>query len=43
MWTKDDVRKVHKLWTSKTIKEICDEMNISQLQLQYIIGQMRKA
>ena len=43
MWTKDDVRKIHKLWTSKTVAEICDEMSIRPEQLTYIITQMRKA
>jgi hypothetical protein len=43
MWTKDDVRKVHKLWTSKTVEEIRKEMDIRREQLTYIITQMRKA
>lgn len=43
MWTKDDVRLIYKLWTSKTTAEICDEMKITNMQLNYIIIQMRKA
>lgn len=43
MWTKEDIRKLHELWTSKNLEEISNEMKLTRLQVSYMVSQMRKA
>ena|SRR3990167_7063684 len=43
MWTKNDIKLIHKLWTNKTTEEVCKEMNLTKIQVQYMVRQMRKA
>jgi len=41
-WTKDDIKKVVRIWTSMSGDEICDELAISKNQLYYIVRQIRE-
>lgn len=43
MWTKDEAKKVLRLWSSKTREEVAKEIGVSELQLYNIVTQLRKA
>lgn len=43
MWTKDDIKKVAKLWSSKTMEELAKELDVRKDQILYIVTHMRKA
>jgi hypothetical protein len=42
-FTKDEIRKVIKIWESKTLTEIAEEIDRSTASVNYISNQIRKA
>ena len=42
-WTKNEVKEVAKLWETSTSKELSEKLGVKEFQLQYIVGQMKKA
>lgn len=42
-WTKDEIKKVISLWTSKSLKEIGTDVGVNAQQVAYIAGQIRKS
>lgn len=43
MWTKDEIKKVTKLWESNSVETLAEEMGVKPNQLYGLIVQMRKA
>lgn len=42
-WTKEDIKKIIKLWSSKTTKDLADEIGVSTGQIGYIAMNIRKS
>lgn len=42
VWTKDEVRKLYKLWEDCTLEELSADMGIRHVQVTYMANQMRK-
>lgn len=42
MWTKDELKKVLKMWDSKTTEEIAEELGVKKVQVQGIANKFRK-
>lgn len=42
MFTKEEIKAVAQLWNEKTIKEIANELNITEAQVLYLAKVMRK-
>lgn len=43
MWTKDEIRRVVKVWESSTPEDIGKELGVTRLQVNQIAGKLRKA
>jgi hypothetical protein len=41
-WTKDEIKKLAKVWESKTMDELAEEFGVERTQLSYIVGEVRK-
>lgn len=41
-WTKEDIKKIVKLWENNTTEEIADEIGIDKSQVYYIAYEIRK-
>lgn len=41
-WTKDEVKRIVSLWDQKNPDELANDLNISKLQLMYMVGLIRK-
>ena len=41
-WTKDEIKKLAKVWESKTMNELATEFGLEKTQLTYIAGKIRK-
>lgn len=43
LWTKKEIALVAKLWESKTKRQVAIELGVTEPQVTYIVGQIRKA
>jgi hypothetical protein len=41
-WTKEEVRKVQKLWNNSTLVDLATELKVTKQQLQSLVYAMRK-
>lgn len=41
-WTKDEIKMLAKLWTSKSVQDIADEMGLQKTQVSYMANAVRK-
>jgi hypothetical protein len=42
MWTREEIRKVLKLWESRDTHQIAHELGVQPAQVSYIAGEIRK-
>ncbi len=43
MWTKEEMRKVIKMWDTATVEEISKELRREKSSIQGMVGKMRKS
>jgi len=41
-WTKDEIKKLAKVWESKTMDELAEEFGLNKTQVSYMAGEVRK-
>lgn len=42
-WTKEDIKKIIKLWSSKSTIDLAKDIGIDPAQVSYLAGQIRKS
>ena len=42
MWTREEVKKLYKIWDTSSMEEVCEELGIEVGQVRYMVQQMRK-
>ncbi len=43
MWTKDEIKKIARMWTDKTMQDIADDLGVEKIKIAALTTQMRKA
>lgn len=41
-WTKDEIKKLVRIWDSMTLGEVAEEMGLEKTQVQYMANEVRK-
>lgn len=42
MWTKDQIKKLARVWESSSLQELADEFHVEKSRVQSIVASMRK-
>jgi len=42
-WTKEEIKKLVKVWDTHTIDEVAQELKLDRQQVQYMVNEIRKA